>query len=409
MTFQLVLQLPSAAPKDNPAFWRVCRVPVLTRLVIGAYRNGAKQVVIVGDPLDAARQLLAGDERLEPINIVWGKVPETDLPRVEASADVVLGHPVWKAIDEASGSVSVPGAPLLVKHGQGHESSAPLWQDPPRGAYVVPIKEKADLREAKRTVFRNITKATSGPVSRHFNSLFSIPLTKILVETPMTPNQMTFANTVTGIIGSLFFVTGNFYAIAIGGVIMQLSSALDRCDGELARSKFMESERGAWMDSVGDNITYIAFMLCLTIGYSQFAAETNPPWAPWVDLLGFGTMGLTFVLIGGMFLYVHKNKLGGTMTAIASDFRANVDKKRAGLLFRLLDKVKVLGERDQFSLVLMVLAVLPAILQSPTSYHVLFFIVVGFVLAANAYFLLGWLKSARARARLAPTLSSSQP
>lgn len=406
MTFQVVLHVPDAAPDQNPAFWKVCRLPILTRLIIGAHRAGADQIVVAGAHLDEAKQLLSGDERLDGITVDWGDAPATDLPRVEVTADVVVGHPVWKAVSAASGSTQVPGAPSFEKRDSTDESVTPLWDTPPPGAYVVPIREKGDLREAKREVFRNITKTTSGPVSRHFNSLFSIPLTKVLVETPMTPNQMTFANTVTGVVGSLFFATGNLYAVAVGGVILQLSSALDRCDGELARSKFMESERGAWMDSVGDNITYIAFMFCLTIGYSRFAAETNPPWAPYVNLMGFGTIGLTIALIGGMFLYVHKNKLGGTMTAIASDFRANVDKKRAGFLFRLLDKVKVLGERDQFSLVLMVLAVLPALLQSHTAYHALFFIVVGFVLAANVYFLLGWLKSARARARLAPSTQS---
>ena len=39
-----------------------------------------------------------------------------------------------------------------------------------------------------------------------------------------------------------------------------------------------------------------------------------------VPIVGFGSIAMTVVLIAGMFLYVHKNRLGGTMTAISRDF-----------------------------------------------------------------------------------------
>ena len=61
-------------------------------------------------------------------------------------------------------------------------------------------------------------------------------------------------------------------------------------------------------------------------------------------------------------------------------------------MFRVLDRLKVLGERDQFSLALMGISVMPYLTGNPAWYHALFFSTFGFVLAANAYFALGWLK-----------------
>jgi phosphatidylglycerophosphate synthase len=391
VAFQLTLRLPGGGG-DNPAFARVAGVAVLLRLAIGAVRGGARHISIVGEDIDRARDLLRSDERLEGIGICFGEQTDIGLPQVDARADVVVGTRVWKLLDEAHGAVSVPGAPLMEKLAGDRESPRPLWEGPaPQGCYAVTVSDPAGRRAAKREIFRHITKPTSGPVSRHLNSRLSIPLSKILVETPMTPNQMTVVNTVIGVIAAVYYSLGDLASVAIGGLIMQLSSALDRNDGELARSKFMESDRGAWFDSVGDNITYVAFMLGLTIGYSRFTADNGLSWAAHIPLVGFGTILLAAALIGGMFFYVYKNNLGGTMTAISHDFSTRVDRRRAGPVFRLLDRLSVLGERDQFSLALMAISAMPYLTGNAAWYHALFFTTFGFVLAANLYFTLGWL------------------
>jgi hypothetical protein len=86
------------------------------------------------------------------------------------------------------------------------------------------------------------------------------------------------------------------------------------------------------------------------------------------------------------------------MTAIASSFDSAAEDRRAGLVFRVLHKLKVLGKRDQFSVALMVAAMLPALTGNDGWYHFLFFAVAGFVALASIYFLVGTLK-ARAAAR----------
>ena len=47
-------------------------------------------------------------------------------------------------------------------------------------------------------------------------------------------------------------------------------------------------------------------------------------------------------------------------------------------MFRLLDRVQVMGERDQFTLVLTAVSVMPYVTGNALWYHILFFSTCGF-------------------------------
>ncbi|MBO6937663.1 MAG: CDP-alcohol phosphatidyltransferase family protein [Deltaproteobacteria bacterium] len=379
-------------PDSDVAFARVCSQPVVLRLALGAHRGGATELILHGPRAADAEAVLRADPRTKVLSI---RVGDPSDATIVAKADVALATEVWKRLVAADAPHTVPGAPGLERRGDGPVT--PLYDDPPRGCWATSIVDAAGRQRAKKLIFANITKTTSGPISRYFNSRLSIPLSKILVETPMTPNQMTLLNTVLGVIGGAAAAIGTLEALAFSGVMLQLTSALDRNDGELARSKMMESERGAWMDSVGDNITYLAYVLGLVVGYARFASTDGVSWAPYAFPVGLGMLVATAGLIGWMFWYVRRQRLGGTMTAIQYHFEQEVEEGRRGLLFRFFQKVKVLGERDQFSLIGGILAVLPWLLHRPGVFHALAFVVASFIVLANVYFLGGAWKAGRGR------------
>lgn len=388
MAFHLILELPNAPLAENIAFKKLCGQYVLTRLLVAAPRFGAQAISVLGtkDLLTTAQQMLASDWRIKSLPIYWGQLAQNNLPVVRGRADVEIGKVAWQLLDQAQGHVYLPGAPHWHKQGAGQPQ--PLWNEqewqPGRNAILLDSKDA--FKRAKQEIFWNITKSTSGPVSRYINSRISIPLSKILVETPITPNQMTIANTVIGCLSALLFGLGTLWSIFWGGIIFQLSSALDRNDGELARSKLMESEKGAWIDTIGDNITYVVFTVCLVLGYARYANSTAVAWAQWVLPLGTGLIVSTTGLIVWLIWYVKKNNLGGSITSISRQFEAELDTKQNGWIYRLLSKLRVLGERDQFSLAVMFLGIMPTLTGNDLWYHALFFGFITAIIAMNLYF-----------------------
>ena len=87
-----------------------------------------------------------------------------------------------------------------------------------------------DIPAAKDAIFANVTKASSGPISRKLNSRISIPISKRLCELGVTPNQMTLVTTLVGFLSAWFVARGTLPGVALGGVLFQLCAALDRVD-----------------------------------------------------------------------------------------------------------------------------------------------------------------------------------
>lgn len=71
-------------------------------------------------------------------------------------------------------------------------------------------------------------------------------------KTPLTPNHLTVLSFLVAIGAAIFFLFGNHIHLAIGGMLYQLSFALDAMDGTLARLKNLKSRLGAFIDPYFD-------------------------------------------------------------------------------------------------------------------------------------------------------------
>ena len=123
--------------------------------------------------------------------------------------------------------------------------------------------------------YRLLVKPGDGPVSRHLNRHISIRISLLLVRhgAPITPTQMSAISFATALAGALAFFLG--YPLA-GGLLAQLSSILDGCDGELARLTGQTSKRGGLVDSLIDRLADVA----LVLGLAYLAYRS--PWPPWL-------------------------------------------------------------------------------------------------------------------------------
>ena len=127
------------------------------------------------------------------------------------------------------------------------------------------------LREAERRLMRDQgSKTRDGPVSRHLNRPVSRWLSRYLVRTTVTPNQISLISWMLSCIAAGLMAMSGYPALAIGGALAQLASVIDGCDGEIARLKHSQSEFGGWFDAVLDR--YADAVLLFGLMWHEFAA-----------------------------------------------------------------------------------------------------------------------------------------
>ncbi len=127
------------------------------------------------------------------------------------------------------------------------------------------------LREAERSLMRDQGRKTrDGPVSRHLNRPVSRWLSRTLVRTTVTPNQISLISWILSCVAAGLMAVGGYPALAAGGALAQLASIVDGCDGEIARLKHSQSAFGGWFDAVLDR--YADAVLLFGLMWHEFAA-----------------------------------------------------------------------------------------------------------------------------------------
>ena len=117
------------------------------------------------------------------------------------------------------------------------------------------------------------------PLIRHLSK----PVSKILIGLPTTPNQITSASLIYGVIGCLFLISSKFEHQLIGSLLFLVAYVLDNCDGEVARHKNLTSEFGEKYDTFVDWIVHACFFAALGFAVSQ---DTGRDLWLWLGLAG---------------------------------------------------------------------------------------------------------------------------
>ena len=105
------------------------------------------------------------------------------------------------------------------------------------------------------------------------NRVFSRPLTRLLLRTPLKPNQITTLSLAIGITAGWLFSIG-VHASSLGGALLyQLAVVLDNCDGEIARAKNLGSRFGAWYDIFAVFITDFSLFGGVALGMRRAGTE----------------------------------------------------------------------------------------------------------------------------------------
>ena len=139
--------------------------------------------------------------------------------------------------------------------------------------------------------------------------------------------------------------------MAIGGIIFQFASIYDGCDGEISKLKLSSSKFGEWLDTICDNITYVAFIVGVVVGAYRQGFEHIVP-------IGFLTVFGVGMTLGTMYLYLAKFTNSGSLVTVQKDLARDMEIQDQSFFIRMLGKIKFMMKRDFFALFFMTLCLL---------------------------------------------------
>lgn len=261
---------------------KIAGLTVLDRLVITAHRAGCAPIVWAGasaPPVDRAEELgiqispaAEAAASAEPLLLIEGSV-------------LVEVRDLENVIAHQGQLVSATGQWLPVR--MKVENPRPIAA----GKVATVITDAASAAEAEGKFWASLTSTADGFVDRFFNRPLGRPFSKLLVHTPVTPNQVSVVSILIGVASAWFFAAGNFLA---GALIFQLCAIIDCVDGDLARALWKQSRLGKWLDLGGDQVVHFSVFAAIGIGVAR-----NNPSLPALALGASAALGvlLSFAVI----------------------------------------------------------------------------------------------------------------
>jgi phosphatidylglycerophosphate synthase len=237
----------------------------------------------------------ATSERVIMTTSALDPAPVAVLPRA------IIGA-LWSRL--AAGS---PVGPDLARHLQEWGAQPRKSTDP-----LVTVEDETARSRAEDALFGDLGIEADTGLDRHFHRRCSRWITRLLVNTPATPSQVSLASLAVGIAATWCFWRATPLSAVWGVVFYAIASILDHTDGEIARLTFQESQSGANLDWTVDTIIHAGLVLGMAV-----TAGGRP--MHWVGL--FGALGVTLSALFARYLplgVVAGRGAGGMLKALGS-------------------------------------------------------------------------------------------
>lgn len=175
--------------------------------------------------------------------------------------------------------------------------------------FWIDIDTIESYRKAEEILCKKLIKSTDGPVSRYLNRLVSIRLSKLLVKTNIKPNIISLLSFGICLLSAFLFSFGDYFPIAVAGVLSQFSSIVDGCDGEIARLKFQQTDYGAWFDAVLDRYADGLMILGMVYGWWSLYSRVEIWIIGFIALIGSFMNSYTAIKYDAIFIKSEKIKV----------------------------------------------------------------------------------------------------
>ena len=310
-----VLFLKNPGKTENIVEWyssKIAGVPFILRNLLTMQRAGIKILAIfMEDPngeIEKSFEKLLKDSRL-PKNIPWLKnisqlkewIPNNPTYIFNGSAlhnKKELHSLIHSQLDN-EGASAFPVKlekleELLVNNHiaiQSQQTGFPLYVP---GTKEEGIQESKDFKRLHELQVGASGLGHDSPITRILSRPASRLLTRMFLNTPISPNQITLLSFFLGLVSAFLFFQGSYGTSVIGAILLVFSTWVDGADGEIARLKFMETDIGKKLDIYCDNI--IHFLVFTAIGFGVYFKTGESIFLYLGGLAGIGGLTAFFLL-----------------------------------------------------------------------------------------------------------------
>jgi phosphatidylglycerophosphate synthase len=290
---------------DESANWQIAGLPQLDRLLLGldefAKEMGTAnkfEIVVFWKPeIPLSERLLPKHQRITRIRLTEASGSVEPEGRILATRLFIARNALSKFFSTTSPVkierpiVDLTGAwPRLLEQFERTCRSATRTEE----AYWRFLAQPSEIIASEKLLLRHSGKSQDGIVSKFLNRPISRVITRLLLKLPITPNAWTIMTFALAPVAFVFLVRGDYTGFLAGTALFQLINILDGCDGEIARAKYLDSERGRRLDAFCDFLANLIFVLCLGIGlFRQASVSANIRFVYLVESL------ITFFIMAG--------------------------------------------------------------------------------------------------------------
>jgi 1L-myo-inositol 1-phosphate cytidylyltransferase / CDP-L-myo-inositol myo-inositolphosphotransferase len=310
-----VLFLKNPGETRNSIEWyssKIAGVPLLLRNLLTLQRAGIKTLaVFMEDPhgdLEKSFEKFLKDSRL-PKNILWiNNIPQLKEWIHNNPAYIFNGsalhnkkelHSLIHSHSKNESASAFPinpetldelltGNPTAI---QSQQASFPLYVP---GAKEEEIQNPEDFKRLHEVQVGGSGLSHDSPITRILSRPASRLLTRMFLNTPISPNQITLISFFLGLVSAFLFSQGSYGTCVIAAMLLVVSTWVDGADGEIARLKFMETDIGKKLDIYCDNI--IHFLVFTSIGYGIYFKTDESIFLYLGGLAGLGGLTAFFLL-----------------------------------------------------------------------------------------------------------------
>ena len=294
MNRQVALYLPTADDLHS-ALLPVAGRPVAFRALVHAVRAGAQSVgvpavfrgTVVETAIDASARVRTAarwldHERLADTTTVL--VPASALAPPAALATLLAAAPPAMLAASAHDGAAMLVAPHLTGTlASALEAGTPVADELGRAlksreaamlapdAWHVHVRDLQSARRAEDRLFAALGSAIDTRLDRALHRRLSRPLTRAAIALGITPNPISVASLVVGLLAAWCLWLGTAGAAVAGLAVYVTAVVLDHADGEVARLTLTESAVGEWLDIAVDTIVHAAMVVAMGLTAERIA------------------------------------------------------------------------------------------------------------------------------------------